>query len=385
MLNIIKKTMLILIAFIALLSLILFAFAPHPPSVPAAVASTDELDAYLQKLTQANDPPSLSVVVVKENEVVYNKAFGIANPTTQAPATPDTVYHWWSMTKLFTAVSILQLQEQGKLHLDDPVTDTVPFFIVEDKNGENPTITIRQLLNHTSGLPDTMPQMIGWVHTSDDLVNQTELLRTQLPTFNKLKFAPGTDSAYTNLGYIVLGAVIESVSEQSYESYVVENILQPLQMNQTNYIYTPEMQQNEATGSHPIVNMFTPFLPFLLDMDTLIQSREGNRYWLERIYIDATPPTGLIGSTNDAVYFMNAYLNDGQGEFAQILTPESIEMMMPTGDAVSERPLGWAEFESDGRFHIQHRGGGPGFATIMRLYPDENLGITILANGTNLD
>jgi CubicO group peptidase (beta-lactamase class C family) len=159
----------------------------------------------------------------------------------------------------------------------------------------------------------------------------------------------------------------------------MEHVTAPLGMTNTDFIYQPHMQSHEAAGTHPIVNMFTPFLPFMVDMDMLIQSRQGNRWSFNRFYIDATGPTGLIGSSNDAAQFMHAYLAGGM----DMLSTDSVEMMM--GDK-EKRPLGWAEYGVDnGHFWVQHRGGGPGFATIMRLYPEENMGITILANGTDLD
>jgi CubicO group peptidase (beta-lactamase class C family) len=197
-------------SIIVLISGLLYAFAPHPPRTPQTVNSADELNDIFQAIVDGGGAPAISVVVVKDGSTIYSEAFGNATETTQA--TPDTVYHWWSMTKVFTAVSILQLHEQGKLNIDEPVINYVPFFEVEGKNGSNPTITIRQLLNHTSGLGDTMPAMIGWIHTEDTTYNQTELLREQLPNFNNLRSEPGTDAAYTNLGYIVLSAVVEAAS-----------------------------------------------------------------------------------------------------------------------------------------------------------------------------
>ncbi len=352
----------------------LFLLAPHPPRTPKQVTTVAELESYLQTLTESGDPPGLSLAVVKDGEMIYSGAFGLADGVNQINATPDTVYHWWSMTKMATAVSILQLHEQGKLNLDAPVTDHLPYFEVEYPSPDSPPITIRHLLNHSSGLPDSMPAMIGWVHMEDESHNQTELLKAQLPSFNKLKFSPGSDNAYSNLGYIVLGVIIEAVTGEQYESVIVKQVLRPLGMAQTDFVYTDKMSQHEAIGSHPLVHFFTPLLPFFVDMETLVQDRMGTRYWFNRFYIDATPPTGLIGPATDAAQLMLALQNG-----SDLLSADSIELMRPSE---GKRPLGWAEFGDD---WVQHRGGGPGFASIMRLYPDESLGIVVIANGTNLD
>lgn len=370
----IKKMVWTALLLIVSVGIGLYLLAPHPPRTPKRVATVAELESYLQTLTESDDPPGLSLAVVKDGELVYSGAFGLADGVNQINATPDTVYHWWSMTKMATAVSILQLHEQGKLHLDDPVTDYLPYFEVEYPSSDSPPITIRQLLNHSSGLPDSMPAMMGWIHVEDESYNQTELLKTQLPNFNRLKFAPGSDNAYSNLGYIVLGVIIENVTGERYESVVVEQVLRPLGMTQTDFIYTDDLSQHEAVGSHPMVHLFTPLLPFFVDMEMLVRERVGTRYWFNRFYIDATPPTGLIGPATDAAKLMLA-LQDGGG----LLSADSIELMRTSG---GKRPLGWAEFGDD---WVQHRGGGPGFASIMRLYPNESLGIVIIANGTNLD
>ncbi|HEY5729292.1 MAG TPA: serine hydrolase, partial [Anaerolineales bacterium] len=96
-------------------------------------------------------------------------------------------------------------------------------------------------------------------------------------------------------------------------------------------------------------------------------------------YIDATPSTGLIGSANEAALIAKALLLQ-----TDLLRPETHLLLRPSGTTLTERPLGWAEYNMDSRLWVQHSGGGPGFATVMRLYPDEDLGIVIMANNTDL-
>ncbi len=288
------------------------------------------------------------------------------------------------MTKIPTVIAIMQLQEQGKLHLDDEVTKHLPWFEVNYPSRSSPVITIRHLMQHTSGLPDTAPAMIGWVHYNDATPNQTDVLKKYLPEFNTLKFEPDTRAVYGNLNYMVLGSIIEVITGQTYESYITENILQPLGMSQTSFVYTPAMAEYEAAGSLPVVHFFTPLLPTLLDTNALIRERDGKLLWLNRVYIDATPPTGLIGDTPDVAKLIMAYLNRGTLNGELILLPESISTLTET-PPLDGRGLGWHIGESNRARYLEHGGGGPGFATIMRIYPDEDLGIVILANGTDLD
>ena len=211
-----KKMLFSVLIALLVIAVGLYAFAPHVPAIPKRVANATELETYLNLLVASGNPPGLSVVVVKNGEVVYNNAFGFADAPNNLKATTETVYHWWSMTKIPTAVAVMQLQEQGKLKLDDEVTKYLPWFDVKYPSADSHAITIRNLLQHSSGLPDTIPAMIGWVHYNDVTPNQTDVLKKYLPDFNSLKFEPDTQAVYSNLNYMVLGAVIEAVSGQTY-------------------------------------------------------------------------------------------------------------------------------------------------------------------------
>jgi CubicO group peptidase (beta-lactamase class C family) len=146
------------------------------------------------------------------------------------------------------------------------------------------------------------------------------------------------------------------------------------------------MAENEAIGSQHFVDLFTPFFP-IYRLNYIIKEREGLRYWFHRVYNDQTSPTGLIGPVTDLAKFMSAYLNEGE----PILQPSSISMM---NDALwqlstpgeSVRGLGWeAHLTSDGRRYLTHSGGGPGFASIFRVYPEENLGVVVIGNDSSID
>ena len=373
-----------LVVFLLIALVGLYAFAPHAPSTPKQVKDVAELESYLNRLVQSGTPPGLSLVVLKDGDIVYNNAFGFADGPNHVKADTDTVYHWWSMTKIPTAIAIMQLREQGKLDLDKAVSEYLPWFDVTYPSDTSLDITVRHLLQHTSGLPDTIPAMIGWVHYEDTTRNQTEIVKKYLPDFNKLKFEPGEKAVYSNFNYMVLGAVIEAVSGQTYETYITENILKPLGMFQTGFVYTSSMAEHEAYGTLPVVHFYTPLLPTLLDTSALIQQRQGKLLWLNRVYIDATPSTGLIGSSMDAARFMLAYLNRGSLDGNLLLQPESISMLTET-PPIDGHGLGWVIGESNGTRYLEHAGGGPGFATIMRLYPENGTGFAILSNGTDLD
>ena len=108
---------LIVVVILLLLGASLYAFTPHPPATPKQVQSVTEIESYLTQLVASGNPPGLSAVVVKDGRIAYNRAFGFADAPRGIKATPNTVYHWWSMTKIPTAIAVMQLAEQGKLNL----------------------------------------------------------------------------------------------------------------------------------------------------------------------------------------------------------------------------------------------------------------------------
>jgi CubicO group peptidase (beta-lactamase class C family) len=213
------------------------------------------------------------------------------------------------------------------------------------------------------------------------------LIKKVLPDYSKLKFEPGDHAEYSNLGYMVLGAIIEGVTGMLYEDYIRRNVLQPLRMNRTDFLYTKAMGPDEAAGAHPIFDLMTPLLPFAAG--SYIRELECGHIWMERVYTDQTPPTGLIGSVGDAARLAAAYLNGGVFNGQRILSQESIATMTYEGqtrandeDSLNYRRqgIGWQIYGKSGRRVLTHDGGGPGFSTKIQLYPDEHLGFVLFTN-----
>ena len=143
----VRKWILFIVAILVILSAGVFAFAPHSPAIPAQVTNVTEMESYFNQLVESGNPPGLSVVVVEDGRLVYKHAFGYADRPLGKKSTPDTVYHWWSMTKIPTAIAIMQLQEQGKLNLDDAVTMYLPWFKVNNSSGKHPVAPLSVVYN----------------------------------------------------------------------------------------------------------------------------------------------------------------------------------------------------------------------------------------------
>jgi CubicO group peptidase (beta-lactamase class C family) len=328
---------------------------PKTPQPPKTITTIAELESYMNGLTDFGTPPGMSFAVIKNGHIIYSKGFGWADEPREIRATSKTAYHWWSCTKIATAIVILQLQEKGKLSLNDPVVRHLPFFEVKYPSETSNKVTILNLLNHSSGLPDPSAfTFMKWIHhDGEPSVNQTDFIKKVLPDYFKLKFEPGDHAEYSNIGYMVLGAIIEKITGITYEDYIRQNILCPLGMNQTDFLYLEAMEPDEAAGAHPIFNWMTPLLPFV--GGSYIRELKGGHIWMERVYTDQTPSTGLIGPVSDAARLIAAYMNGGILDGKRILSQESIRTMT-------------------------HDGGGPGFSTKIQLYPDENLGFVLFTN-----
>jgi CubicO group peptidase (beta-lactamase class C family) len=359
-----------------------------------------ELESYLAGLvsTGRKSPPGMSVVVARSSGVVYQQAFGYADGPNAIKATPDTVYNFWSMTKPFTAVAIMQLVERGLIDLDTPVAEILDFFIVEYPSQTSEEITVLHLLNHSSGLSNNVPEVIGWVHTDGGRDwNQTELIRNKLPDYAELDYEPGSQGIYTNVGYMVLASVIEKIAGVTYEEYIRASILEPLGMDLTDFTYTPEMISREAVGAHPRFDFMALLLPFLVnDPKSLIREKTGGRIWFNHVYSDQNGPTGLIGPSTDVARFLVSMLNNVSVDNHMVLESETLHAMFrehwvsPGKSPETSRykkvshGIGWFVFDEEGETYFGHNGGGPGFATGMRVYPESDLAIVIMSNGTHL-
>ena len=171
------------------------------------------MELLLENLVTKQNPPGLSLCVAKDNRIIYQKAFGHADGHGRISATPETIYHWWSITKPFTAVAILQLQEQEKLSINDNAENYLPFLKLQAYKESDRKITIKDLLTHSSGLPNTGPEILSWVHfEGDPHPVQTTLLREKIYDYSELEYSPGSAANYSNFGYMLLASIIEITS-----------------------------------------------------------------------------------------------------------------------------------------------------------------------------
>lgn len=365
------------------------AVLPPKLELPERATTMSEVEPYLRRAVERGEPPGLSVGVIKGGETVYSGSWGYADGPRGLLTTADTVYQWWSLTKLFTAVAILQLEERAKLRLDDPVSKHLPFL-----EGKIRDVTIRQLLSHGGGVDDIGMSILGWIHfEGDQPKTQTELIREKHAQYSKLVAAPGVEGRYSNFGYILLAGVVESVARVSYESFVTDSILRPLKMEHTGFTYTEAMRPFEAAGTHPR-DLISYIVPIYIDTDRAVREKKDGILWFNRVYSDQKGSTGLIGSVSDLLRFMKALLRGGELNGKRILSSANIALMQKAIVEVKESPapdnegysfgLAWFVSRDNGEVALTHGGAGMAFVTSLCLYPERELGIVVIANSTYL-
>jgi CubicO group peptidase (beta-lactamase class C family) len=347
--------------------------------------SVDALEAFLQEKTETNSVPGLSVSVVKGDRVVWERGFGFADLATSTPATSATSYLWFSMTKIATATAVVKLAEHGNLDLDAPVTDYFAGFSIISQPRQ---VTVRHLLSHTSGLANPLP--IRWVRPAGiPAPDRRAFVNRLLARHRKLKFTPGERASYSNLGYLVLGEVVSGVAGASYEEYVRGEILSPLGMNRTGFVYADPAKHEAATGYQPLWRLLTPLFRAALPRG-VVGRRQGRYVACNPFYVNGLAYGGLVGGADAAAGLVLLHLNGGRIDGRRLLSPESVAEMRRITPRGGKRDFGLGWFRSSEAAQrrpafVEHLGGGAGFWNVMRIYPEESLGVVVMGNITRYD
>jgi len=345
----------------------------------------EALEAFLLGRTETGAVPGLSVSVVKDDRLAWVKGFGVADLATASPATPQTSYLWFSMTKIVTATAVLRLAESGKLDLDAPADEYFRGFKVVS---QPMPVTVRQLLNHSSGLANPLP--IRWVRPADAPdSDRGAFVGRLLAKHRKLKSVPGERASYSNLGYLVLGEVISEVAGTSYEEHVREEILSPLGMARTGFSYPEPAKDGAATGYQPLWRPLTPLFRAALPRG-VVGPRQGRYVSFDRFYVKGPAYGGLVGGVEEAARFVVLHLNGGKVDDTRLLSAESVSEMRRITPRGGKRDFGLGWFRShEARERrpafVEHLGGGAGFWNVMRIYPEESLGLVVMGNTTSYD
>jgi CubicO group peptidase (beta-lactamase class C family) len=348
---------------VLLLTISLVAGGSLTPRLCAQVATNRyerELQPLIQKFIQKQQVPGLAIAILKNNRIVYAHAFGVQNISkTNEPMTTHSLFHIASITKPFVATSIMQLVEQRKIDLDAPVVKYLPYFHLADERYS--TITIRQMITHTSGMPDV--EDYEWNKPQYDDAALERYVRSLGDL--KLLFSPGQDFRYSNIAFEILGDVVAKVSGESFEDYVQRHILTPLGMGSSTLL-VKEADPRLLTWGH------------WLDEDGNPEPSKDFPY--NRIH---TPSSNLLSNVLDMSLWAMANLNRGELDGKRILQNSTYdEMWKPAHKAMESYSMGISWFLTKYRGHrlVSHDGSDLGFEADLEMLPEQRIAVVWMTN-----
>lgn len=212
------------------------------------ITSVNQIEDYINRVIKSKGIPGLGLGLIKDNKVIFAKNFGVKDVISKIPITDNMLYDMASSTKMFTAIAILKLVEQHKLDLDSQVVKYLPYF--KTPKGDYKKITIRHLLNHTSGLPRDLSDEDWETEESGEKVREIAVRKLHN---RELEFSPGEKYSYSNLGYMTLADVVSKTSDLSFEDFVTEIILKPCNM-QASSMYKYDLPDNRKVIPHHELN-----------------------------------------------------------------------------------------------------------------------------------
>lgn len=336
-----------------------------------SVKGQSDLDEAILTEMNASNFPSLSMSIVKNGEVLWSNAFGFANVEAEIEATYDeTIYTVASISKLIVGTTFLQLQEDGLLNLDDPISDYLPFSITHPYFS-NQAITIRNVLQHRAGFKDNEAHLltgqVQWADANYDLETfvfnwfAEDGLYYSESHFYEL-VPPGGNFHYSNLGFAVLGLIVESITDQSFSAYSQDHIFDPLCMNNTSWFLSD-------TNTEYLAHNYT--------------GTTGNfqslGYYTYPVYT-----AGLLKTTaEDLSAFLATYTLEGTLNETELLSESAIDELCPSDFS---QGIAWLHtshtfWSTSAANCFSHDGFIDGIRTLIEFYPLENSGLIILGNG----
>lgn len=329
---------------------------------PDVLAAGRLFSAWMDGQLAYRGLPGVAVGVVRDQQLVWSKGFGYADVKNRVPMTPQVKFRIASHSKMFAAVAIMQLREEGKLRLDDPVQKHLPWFRAKPAGDDDGEITIEHLLSHMSGLPREAGD-----HWSSERFPSEEELR-QLYGQRTAAFAPNTRWKYSNLAFAVAGLVVEQITGRRWADYVQQQIFTPLGMTATSV-------------DRKVDGLTVPYSRRLPD---------GSRPELR--FVDArgmAAATGMTSNVDDLAKFVSAQFRRGARGGANVLSAASWREMHRVRSVdeswVSGSGLGFDFRRIDNKTWIGHGGGYPGNTTQTYFELGDKVGVIVLTNTNDSD
>ena len=337
-----------------------FVFAKDEKKPPAPT-SLQELEKEIRKVMAEKHVPGVSIAIVNRDQVLWYGPLGLADVAAKTPVTPDTLFRIGSTTKGFVSLSVLQLVEQGKLKLEDPIHKWAPEVEFTNPWEKTDPIRIVHVLEHATGFDDIA--LREYAHNEPDPIRLRDGLALN-PKSRKSRWRPGTRVSYCNSGPPIAAYVVEKVTGQTFEDYVQKNLFDPLQMSTASYFLTPEVEQRltklyqtDGTTTYP--------------------------YW----HISMRPSGSINASAREMGNYVQMYLNRGSFNGQQIVQTASLERMERPESTYAARAgivagYGLSNYTTPYKSFIfhGHNGGVEGGLTEMSYLPEHGIGFIMMMN-----
>jgi CubicO group peptidase (beta-lactamase class C family) len=334
---------------LALLLVLTASAAAQPLPAPGVVRRV--ADSLARSFVAERGAPSVAVGMVRGKDTLLLAAYGMADLENDVPASPRSVYRIGSVTKQFAAAAVMQLVEAGKVRLDAPIGDYLPTL----PDAWRP-VSVRQLLNHTSGIPSYTSLGPAWASRWGEVMPPDTIVA--MTAGKPMDFAPGTKWSYNNSGYVILGMLIERVTGRSWGDDLRARFAGPLGLDDTRDCRTEPLVPRRAHGYE-----------------------NQNGQWVNAKFLDMSQPfaAGAICSTVGDLLRWNQALHTGK-----VVSAESYRLMTTAEGAARQGPrqygFGLGVDSVAGRVAISHGGGIHGFITANTWVPSAELSVTVLSN-----
>jgi len=338
----------------------------------------EEIDRILVKQLETGRTPSVQYIIFNKDGVIHRFHSGLADIQNNKSISEKTTYNTYSVTKTFTSLAVMQLAEQEKLDIDQSFKKYLSGFPYSSE------ITIRQVMTHSAGIPNPIP--LNWIHLADEhwSFNRNEYFSNIFIKHNKPKSKPGEKFSYSNLGYVLLGQLIEEVSGLSYEDYIRENILQVLDIKPDEQDFKINDISLRAKGYQRRYSISNAFLGLLIDRSKYVNTTEGKWISIRNSYVNGASYGGLIG-TADA---FRRYLQELLKPDCRLISDDYKKMIFTENYTDNNKGTGmclsWFTGQLNGERYFAHAGGGFGYYCEIRIYPGAGTGSVIMFNRTGM-
>ena len=317
---------------------------------------TSQVDSLFSKYGKS-DSPGCAVALIKDGTVIYKQGYGMANLEYNVPITPSTIFHVASVSKQFTAFAILLLESDGKLSINDDIRKYLP-----DMPDFGKVITIRHLMNHTSGLRDQWDLAVAAGWRMDDVITQEQLLKLIMHQ-KDLNFAPGEEHLYCNSGYTLLAEIVTRVSGKPFVDFTQERIFKPLGMNDTHFHIDHEQIVKNRAYSY---------------------SDEGNgTYKISALNYANVGATSLFTTVEDMAKWNNNFDQYTVGG-KPVVDKMQVKGVLNNGKEINYA-CGLVIDTYKGLRTVSHNGGDAGFRSQFKRFPDQHFSMVILSNHGSFD